>query len=143
MSKPCTDDSCDGAHCTVCNGHFIDWYGGRGECSSCQGLDDAQKAEAREAAKKAWEDVYGPTYVGKDAYGTPFRVVHKSGHEWDVYGEVTDEFGKHDEHMGDVDDCDTEQEAIRAWFEWSQDDVDATREFDATHSFIIIQEGEK
>jgi hypothetical protein len=140
MGTPCTDDSCDGAHCVTCGGHFADFHGARGECSSCQNLDENEKAEARAAAKKAWEEVHGPTYVAKDAYGTPFRVVRKSGHEWDVFGQAVDEAGKHDERMGDVDDCDTEEEAVRAWFQFSKDDLDATREFDATHSCIIIRE---
>lgn len=26
MNKPCKDDSCDGSHCRICGGHFLDFY---------------------------------------------------------------------------------------------------------------------
>lgn len=35
-SRRCQDDSCDGAHCRVCGGHFLDFYHGGPVCTFCQ-----------------------------------------------------------------------------------------------------------
>lgn len=39
-SRKCEDDSCDGAHCTKCGGHFADFYHGGPVCLACSVEDD-------------------------------------------------------------------------------------------------------
>ena len=46
--KPCLDDSCDGSHCTICGGHFIDFYQtARTTCTTCADLEPDQQLEMR------------------------------------------------------------------------------------------------
>ena len=54
----CVDDSCDGAHCNVCGGHFLDFYNGQGTCSSCDGMDDEQQQQVRAAVKAKLDELY-------------------------------------------------------------------------------------
>lgn len=54
--NPCLDDSCDGSHCKVCGGHFMDFYGGNGTCSSCETLSQNDKKLVKDAVTTAYKE---------------------------------------------------------------------------------------
>ena len=54
----CMDDSCDGAHCSVCGGHFIDFYGASGEHVECEDFPEDFKQKVRDRVNQEWDKIY-------------------------------------------------------------------------------------
>lgn len=59
MSKPCLDDSCDGSHCSVCGGHFVDFHNHNLTiCDQCDQLSPEEQEAKRAEIKALWEQHY-------------------------------------------------------------------------------------
>ena len=54
----CLDDSCDGSHCKVCGGHFVDFYGGHGVCDFCASLSDEDQLKIKTEIADIWKQRY-------------------------------------------------------------------------------------
>lgn len=56
----CLDDSCDGSHCVICGGHFVDFYQTHTlACDTCAQLDGPAQAAVSAARDQAWKNEYG------------------------------------------------------------------------------------
>jgi len=57
----CMDDSCDGAHCSVCGCHFADFYLSTPNpvCDGCELLNEEQRVAVRSAVRAEWDRRYG------------------------------------------------------------------------------------
>jgi hypothetical protein len=56
-------------------------------------------------------------YPYEDCFGCSFRLERQKDpdHEWRVFSLLMDEGGGYEHESGDVDDCDTEEEAVAEW----------------------------
>lgn len=72
--------------------------------------------------KETYEDENGTEHkLHMDSTGVQFYVDNTGDHNWDVYEIHYDPYGAYHQLVGDVDDCDTEQEAADLWSELTVD----------------------
>jgi len=63
--ESCFDDSCDGAHCKVCGGHFLDFHNhDLRVCDRCDTLDLDHQEEVKAAISAEWAELFPDDGLG-------------------------------------------------------------------------------
>jgi hypothetical protein len=77
-ARRCNIEDCDGGHCRVCGGHFVDHYHGVGGGHVCTECDD----EARERSEREADDAEARCLGAHDGFDPRAPFPHASDPHW-------------------------------------------------------------